>query len=178
MIPGRIGQATRYLGAPEGWEPPKDGACAHLAIRDVQTGPGDRWAMLSAWEPTPDELKRLMAGALVHLLVSGKVHPPVAIGVGEPPEGASEEEAPAPEPLDEETLAYQQHAMAMDAGVTALMANAQGRGMDMRAAASGALFAIVRVHMGLMTPPITVRDVLRVMIPAINRAATELLEQS
>lgn len=83
MIPGRVERATRYLGAPPGWEPSKDGECAHLAIRDEQfgssTGP---WGMVSAWEPTPDELARLNAGAPVYLTIIGAVRPPVAVSVG------------------------------------------------------------------------------------------------
>lgn len=87
MIAGRIRNATRYLGAPPGWKPDKDGHCGHLAICDEQhiSGP----CMTSAWEPTPDEIERLAQGAPVYLTILGNVHPPVAMAVGSPPEAAN-----------------------------------------------------------------------------------------
>ena len=84
MTPLRIAGHTRYLGAPRGWEPETDGPCGHLAIRDEDTTAGR--AMASAWEPTPDELERLKAGAPIILHVVGSVHPPVDVRVGAVPE--------------------------------------------------------------------------------------------
>lgn len=84
MIPGRIPKATRYLGAPAGWQPETDGPCGHLAIRDMATDGGP--AMMSVWLPTPDEIVRINAGAAVSLLVLGVAHPPVSVAVGMPPE--------------------------------------------------------------------------------------------
>lgn len=74
MISKRIPGATRYLGAPSGWDPERDGPCGHLAIRD-DPGP----YMVSRWEPTPDELRLLNQGGSVELTVVGGVHPPVAL---------------------------------------------------------------------------------------------------
>lgn len=82
MIPKRIEGATRYLGAPLGWQPDDDGDCAHLAIKQEFNPP----RMSSAWEPTPDELARIAAGAHVVLTVAGSGHPPVMLSVGEVPE--------------------------------------------------------------------------------------------
>lgn len=79
MIPKRIAGATRYLGAPKGWEPDKDGDCSHLAILDVETNGTP--VMVSAWEPTPAELAALNNGAPVYLQVRGSSHPPVNIWV-------------------------------------------------------------------------------------------------
>jgi hypothetical protein len=73
MIPARIANATRYLGAPPGWKPDENGPCAHLAIQDTLNG--GLPAMISVWEPTPDELKRLNAGAKVSLIIMG-LRPP------------------------------------------------------------------------------------------------------
>lgn len=84
MIAGRIPGATRYLGAPAGWEPEEHGHCAHLAIQDTVVNGGVP-AMQSVWEPTPDELERLKAGAPVYLLIVGTAHPPVAVSVGAAP---------------------------------------------------------------------------------------------
>ena len=84
MLPARIMNATRYLGAPAGWDPERDPPCSHLAIRDeVHDGMP---MMVSAWEPTPDEIARLQAGAKVVLHIVGVGHPPVAVEVGDAPE--------------------------------------------------------------------------------------------
>jgi hypothetical protein len=80
MIPTRIAGATRYLGAPVGWEPDKDGPCAHLAIQDAQLDGGTN-VMVSAWEPTPGELAAMNAGNPVYLQIVGTAHPPVFVWV-------------------------------------------------------------------------------------------------
>ncbi len=83
MITKRIPGATRYLGAPRGWKPERDGPCGHLAILDMETTAGP--AMMSLWEPTPDEIERIKAGAPVRLVIVGQVHPPVEVSVGQVP---------------------------------------------------------------------------------------------
>jgi len=87
MIAGRIPGATRYLGAPAGWQPAEHGDCAHLAIRDMPINGGVP-SMHSVWEPTPDELERLKQGAQVYLCIVGTVHPPVSLAVGSVPNDA------------------------------------------------------------------------------------------
>lgn len=84
MTPRRIEGATRYLGAPKGWEPESDGTCSHLAIQDQQYGEGNM--MVSSWEPTPAEIELLQTGAPVRLAVYGVDHPPVFIWVPTPKE--------------------------------------------------------------------------------------------
>ncbi len=84
MIALRIPGATRYLGAPMGWEPDAQGHCAHLAIRDVEITEGP--CMMSMWEPTPAEIESLQHGAPIILWVVGVAHPPVSISVGLMPE--------------------------------------------------------------------------------------------
>ena len=87
MICKRPANTTRDLGAPPNWDQSKS-PCRHLAIQDVVSTNGP--AMISLWEPTPEELDRLNQGAPVSLMVMGTMHPPVAINVGmvpgEPPE--------------------------------------------------------------------------------------------
>lgn len=74
MQPGRIEKATRVLAAPRDWNQERDGKCG---------GHG----MTSAWLPTAEELRRLAAGAAVHLtIVSNGGHPPVVLAVGEAPD--------------------------------------------------------------------------------------------
>ena len=84
MIPCRISNATRYLGAPAGWQPEDDGPCGHLAIADITNDHGHN-TMVSMWEPTPAELALLNAGAKVSLSIIGTAHPPVWVWV-QPPE--------------------------------------------------------------------------------------------
>lgn len=86
MLIARIEGATRNLGAPVSWDRDKDGRCLGLPICDHE-GDGGMPLMTSAWTPTPEELARLNAGASVHLTLVGRSHPPVAIEVGDPPEG-------------------------------------------------------------------------------------------
>jgi hypothetical protein len=71
VIPKRIQGATRYLGAPRGWNPDTDGDCAHLAILDLPADERGPDVMISAWEPTPAELAALNGGAPVYLQVVG-----------------------------------------------------------------------------------------------------------
>lgn len=75
MIIKRIEGATRVFGDPGDME----SHCSTLAIRDVVTKDGN--FMVSAWEPTPDELKALNNGASVQLWIRGNVHPVVAMDV-------------------------------------------------------------------------------------------------
>lgn len=79
MIPNRIEGATRYLGAPPNWRW-EDGTCDHLAIRDEQLD-GQTPAMISSWEPSPEELQKLNEGKPVYLQVLGSRHPPVFVWV-------------------------------------------------------------------------------------------------
>lgn len=82
MKPLRIDGETRELALdqPE-FEP--------LTIRDepvvvdVPDGPQTINGMTSAWQPTPDELERLKAGAPVYLQILGVRWPPVNLWVGE-----------------------------------------------------------------------------------------------
>jgi hypothetical protein len=71
MMIRRIAGATRNLGAPKDWDPERDGLCSVLPIRDV-VGP-DGPAMLSAWEPTPEELEAVSMRGLIQLRVVGAV---------------------------------------------------------------------------------------------------------
>jgi hypothetical protein len=59
--------------------------------------------MVTAWEPTPEELVRLNQGACIHLVVLGSVHPPVMLEVGEAmPDAYNESLVP---PADPQSLA-------------------------------------------------------------------------
>lgn len=78
MIPARIANATRRLGAPQGWDEARDGVCVGLDVLIE----GNRFT--SCWEPTPDEMANLMAGGKVYLTVVGG-QPPVSLQVGARP---------------------------------------------------------------------------------------------
>jgi hypothetical protein len=73
--------ATRVLGKSQGY--------LGLPLRDelincTVDGEGTP-SMVTAWEPTPDELVLLNAGAPVLLRVLGTGHPPVMLTVGPAP---------------------------------------------------------------------------------------------
>ena len=87
MITRRIAGCTRVLGKAQGY--------VGLPIRDVEvfdeaTGALQYRAMESAWEPTPEELARLQAGAPIVLSVIGTAHPPVLLEVGAVPAESEE----------------------------------------------------------------------------------------
>lgn len=78
----RIEGATRVLGKSQGY--------IGLPLRDepvyCSVGGQGTPSMVTAWEPTPDELARLNAGAPVLVRIIGTAHPPIMIEVGaEPP---------------------------------------------------------------------------------------------
>lgn len=77
MIIGRIPNATRVLGKSQGYL----GLPLRDEVRNTTVG-GETPVMVTAWEPTPDELERLNKGASVHLVVVGTQHPPVMLEVG------------------------------------------------------------------------------------------------
>ena len=68
----RIGKAQGYIG---------------LCVRDFTFGDGTP-AMATAWQPTPDEIARIVAGAPIYLTILGSAHPPVCMDVGQPPKGS------------------------------------------------------------------------------------------
>ena len=63
----RIGKAQGYLG---------------LCVRDFTFGDGTP-AMATAWQPTPEEVARIAAGAPIYLTLLGSAHPPVLLEVGQ-----------------------------------------------------------------------------------------------
>lgn len=71
-----IGKAQGYLGLP----------LRDIVVDDPVSGPTA--AMETAWEPTPDELAALNAGAPIILCVLGSGHPPVMLRTGDLPEDA------------------------------------------------------------------------------------------
>lgn len=84
MLTKRIEGATRIMQPPAGWADQTDTHCVPLAIRD-ETIDGMNY-MASTWEPTPDELHRLVCGAPIVLRILGTSHPVVSLDVGATPE--------------------------------------------------------------------------------------------
>lgn len=82
MIIRRISGATRVLGQSQGYFglPVRD-----EVVDETVNGPKTP-CMVTAWEPTPDEIERLINGAPVHVRVLGTAHPPIMVDVGEVPE--------------------------------------------------------------------------------------------
>lgn len=84
MMIAMIEGCHKVLGAPPGWTPDSSGACVGLPVRFEMNG--DVPCMVSAWEPTPEEIAAIAAGAKIYLRVLGNSHPPVMIFTGEKPE--------------------------------------------------------------------------------------------
>jgi hypothetical protein len=81
MFVCRIEGATRVLGEAQGYRA--------LPVRDevLKYDCGSVYqVMRTAWEPTPEELARLNAGAKIELIIVGTGHPPVHLSVGDVPE--------------------------------------------------------------------------------------------
>ncbi len=73
MLAKRINNETRHFARTEN--------LLGLSIRDEKIDGMD--IMISAWEPTPNELALLNSGATIYLHIVGVQHPPVALTVGE-----------------------------------------------------------------------------------------------
>lgn len=69
-----LGKAQGYLGLP----------VLDCLITEAVNGPGTP-AMKTSWEPTPAELRRLVAGAPVVVTIIGVQHPPIVVEVGDAP---------------------------------------------------------------------------------------------
>jgi len=84
VIVGAIEGANHCFGKPDSMT---DKECFSLRVRveRVEFEGGMTTQFVSAWYPTPDELKRLNEGAAVHLGIVGGGHPPVWLAVGESP---------------------------------------------------------------------------------------------
>ena len=76
MISLAIEGATRRIGKSQGY--------LGLCVRDFTFGDGTP-AMATAWQPTPAEMARIVAGAPIYLTILGQSHPPVCMDVGEVP---------------------------------------------------------------------------------------------
>lgn len=68
---------SRRLGAPSNWNHETDGICHTLEILDTPDG-----FMVSAWEMTDAERKRIADGAPLYLHIQGVQHPVVSMVVG------------------------------------------------------------------------------------------------
>lgn len=80
MIPLRIAGANVQFSSPSG--------CSDIStlwVRRVQRPDGTEM-LLSAWEPTEEELQALLAGGRVELAVMGAMLPPVSLIVTPPDE--------------------------------------------------------------------------------------------
>lgn len=77
MIVARIEGFTRVLGKSQGY--------IGLPIKDTILGVdgGEFPVMISAWEPTPEDLRALNEGGKIYLAVFGTSHPPVLMSTKE-----------------------------------------------------------------------------------------------
>ena len=78
MLINRIEGATRTIGKSQGYLglPLRDGKVVDPVSGAVTP------TMTSAWQPTPQELAALNAGASIHVCLLGRAHPPILVAVG------------------------------------------------------------------------------------------------
>lgn len=74
-----LADVTRHMAPPKNWDHEKDGICKTLEICDR-----DGW-MISGWQPTEEERKKIADGAPVFLHIQGVSHPVVSMSVGDVP---------------------------------------------------------------------------------------------
>jgi len=79
VIIKRIEGFSKVFGAPPDWNG-EDMSCGALPVLEVMTPEGP--FRVSAWEPTADELKAIIAGETIKLWIRGTGHPVVALTVG------------------------------------------------------------------------------------------------
>lgn len=79
MIPAEQRPFTRFVCPDRDWPLEAQEAAGHLQLRDIDGPLGPM--MQTLWEPTPDEIARINAGAKVVLTVLGTAHPHVALDV-------------------------------------------------------------------------------------------------
>lgn len=77
MLNLAIEGTTRRIGKAQGY----NGLC----VRDFKFGDGTP-AMQTAWQPTPSEIARIVAGQPIILTLLGTGHPPVLIEVRDQPQ--------------------------------------------------------------------------------------------
>jgi len=75
MMINAIEGATRRIGKSQGY--------LGLPLRDEVGSHGPQ--MVTSWQPTPNEIAAIVAGAPIYLTVLGDGHPPVMMEVGKAP---------------------------------------------------------------------------------------------
>jgi len=84
MLIKRIHGADVIFGVPPDWDKATMGECMGLPVRTVKTPEGTY--MVSAWEPTPAEMQRMVDGEPLYLWIRGAVHPVVSVTVAGDPD--------------------------------------------------------------------------------------------
>ena len=80
MLIARIPNATRVIGKSQGYL----GLPLRDEVRNTTVDGEQTPCMVTAWEPTPDQIERIVAGYKIHLVVLGTQHPPVMLEVAWP----------------------------------------------------------------------------------------------
>ncbi len=78
---GRIEGATRVIGKSQGYL----GLPLRDELIDCSVNGPNTPAMTTAWIPSSEEVAAIVAGAAIHVQILGTSHPPIIVGVGEPP---------------------------------------------------------------------------------------------
>jgi hypothetical protein len=78
MTPIPLENPDRRIGAPKDWDH-AEGLCHTIEVWDRDG------YMISAWQPTPAEIKLINEGCPILLHISGRLHPVVALSVSKEP---------------------------------------------------------------------------------------------
>lgn len=77
MAPIQTEHTSVMLGAPKNWNPEAHGECIALPVHRDEAN--NRW--LSWYQPTEEDIAKILAGEPIRLSIIGAGHPPVAIDV-------------------------------------------------------------------------------------------------
>lgn len=69
---------------PENWDEEKDGPCGDLQVRKELYGERGIIQCVSTWKPSAEELRALLAGGVIELLICSVDQPPCALCVVRP----------------------------------------------------------------------------------------------
>lgn len=83
MKPVAFKGANKVYTSPKNWEEEKDGKCGDLPVFEGTDSRGHN-VIVSAWQPSEKDLKRLNEGKPLFLQIVGIAQPPVALYTDNP----------------------------------------------------------------------------------------------
>lgn len=90
MKPIKFKESNKVYGAPENWDEKQHGECSALQVFEGET-PSGLNAIISVWQPTPEEVEDIKSGKPIYLHITGNGHPPVCLYTASPFSAEEEE---------------------------------------------------------------------------------------